>query len=192
MCKNLSGRRCPRPLPSTSVRWTTRRKCILHECSEQKLATSHLSKFISHGSISRRLFKLPAVGFAVDGADVERVAVAVHRADDVFREGAAVGAEPVDECREVLHEPFKNLFSASLLMEPDVCVPVPVLYAGQQSRRNWYAGKCRRPACREYRVMFPRGVKLVVKSRSSTPYFFEAGPDGTASTGADGSVFPPC
>ena len=107
VCVELVGEGDVHVLPSTSVRWTTRRKCASSmNAVNGKLATSHLSKFISTDFHSPA-FKLPAVGFAVDGADVERVAVAVHRADDVFREGAAVGAEPVDDHAEVLHGPFK-------------------------------------------------------------------------------------
>jgi hypothetical protein len=139
-----------------------------------KLATSHLSKFISTDFHSPPAFKLPAVGFAVDGADVERVAVAVHRADDVFREGAAVGAEPVDDHAEVLHEPFKKSLQRILLMEPDVCVPVPVLYAEQQAAETEYAGEIPAgPLVGVLRVMFPRGGELVVEVQVQHAALFE-------------------
>jgi hypothetical protein len=43
-------------------------------------------------------------------------------------------------------------------MEPDVCVPVPVLYAEQQAAETEYAGEIPAgPLVGVLRVMFPRG-----------------------------------
>ena len=147
---------------------------ILHECGEREAGYLASLEVYLHGFPFPPAFKLPAVGFAVDGADVERVAVAVHRADDVFREGAAVGAEPVDDHAEVLHEPFKKSLQRILLMEPDVGVPVPVLYAEQQAAETEYAGEIPvGPLVGVLRVMFPRGGELVVEVQVQHAALFE-------------------
>ena len=84
---------------------------ILHECGEEAGYLASLEVYL-HGSSIPAGFQTPAVGFAVDGADVERVAVSRTPCGRCFREGAAVGAEPVDDHAEVLHEPFKKISSA--------------------------------------------------------------------------------
>ena len=147
---------------------------ILHECGEREAGYLASLEVYLHGFPFPPAFKLPAVGFAVDGADVERVAVAVHRADDVFEK------EP-QSARNLLMTMLKSFTGLSkslqriLLMEPDVGVPVPVLYAEQQAAETEYAGEIPvGPLVGVLRVMFPRGGELVVSPGQHAALFEQA------------------